>query len=200
MTSKLQNSNHITNTCDTDFMIEFTCKNIQNWHHGKFMDPLLNFRTCKLKNKQIVFSLPYLLPKNTLYRTSHLIYCHRKLILDKWGLYDENFDLVCSSFLTPKQRLPIWFSCKDESVADHMTWLIYHQPMKISHTKLFSYFAVFFFVRIELIATLHYWVYGHNPLRFFCPPRTKPPADITPKTDMLDSVVLKGIVLSLQSS
>ena len=128
MTSKLQNSNHITNTCDTVWlMIEFACENVQNWHHDKFMGPLLNFRTCKLKNEQTVFSLAYIQPKNTVYRTSHPIYCLRKLILDRWGPYDENFDLVCSSFLTlfTKQRLPFWFSCKHESVADHMTWLIY---------------------------------------------------------------------------
>ena len=152
MTSKLQNSNHITNTCDTIWlMIAFACENLQNWHHDKFMGPLLNFRTCKLKNELTVFSLAYIQPKNTVYRTSHPIYCLRKLILDRWGPYDENFDLVCSSFLTlfTKQRLPFWFSCKHESVADHMTWLIYHQPMKISHTKLFC--SVF--VRIELIGT-----------------------------------------------
>ena len=128
MTSELQNSNHITNTCDTVWlMIEFACENVQNWHHDKFMGPLLNFRTCKLKNEQTVFSLAYIQPKNTVYRTSHPIYCLRKLILDRWGPYDENFDLVCSSFLTlfTKQRLPFWFSCKHESVADHMTWLIY---------------------------------------------------------------------------
>ena len=156
MTSKLQNSNHITNTCDTVWlMIAFACENVQNWHHDKFMGPLLNFRTCKLKNELTVFSLAYIQPKNTVYRTSHPIYCLLKLILDRWGPYDENFDLVCSSFLTlfTKQRLPFWFSCKHESVADHMTWLIYHQPMKISHTKLFC--SVF--VRIELIGTQHYY-------------------------------------------
>ena len=109
MTSKLQNSNHITNTCDTVWlMIAFACENVQNWHHDKFMGPLLNFRTCKLKNELTVFSLAYIQPKNTVYRTSHPIYCLRKLILDRWGPYDENFDLVCSSFLTlfTKQRLP----------------------------------------------------------------------------------------------
>ena len=117
--------------------IEFASENVQNWHHGKFMGPLLNFRTCKLKNEQTVFSLAYIQPKNTVYRTLHPIYCLRKLILGRWGPYDENFYLVSSSFLTPftKQRLPFWFSCKHESVADHMTWLIYHQPMKISHTN-----------------------------------------------------------------
>ena len=42
MTSKLQNSNHITNTCDTVWlMIAFVCENVQNWHHDKFMGPLL---------------------------------------------------------------------------------------------------------------------------------------------------------------
>ena len=55
MTSKLQNSNHITNTCDTVWlMIAFACENVQNWHHDKFMGPLpwlLNFRTCKLKKR-----------------------------------------------------------------------------------------------------------------------------------------------------
>ena len=41
MTSKLQNSNHITNTCDTVWlMIAFACENVQNWHHDKFMGPL----------------------------------------------------------------------------------------------------------------------------------------------------------------
>ena len=81
--------------------------------------------------------------------TIYSLYCLRKLILDRWGPYDENFDLVCRSFLTlfTEQRLPFWFSCEHESVADHMTWLIYHQPMKISHTKLFCSVLV----RMELI-------------------------------------------------
>ena len=98
---KTTNSNHITNTCDTVWlMIAFACENVQNWHHEKFMGPLLNFRTCKLKNELTVFSLAYIQPKNTVDRTSHPICCLRKLILDRWGPYDENFDLVCSSFLT----------------------------------------------------------------------------------------------------
>ena len=117
------------------------------------MGPLLNFRTSKLKNEQTVFSLAYIPPKNTVYRTSHSHILPSQINFRQMGsmAYDENFDLVCSSFLTlfTKQRLPFWFSYKHESVADHMTWLIYHQPMKISHTKLFC--SVF--VRIELIGT-----------------------------------------------
>ena len=42
---------------------------------------------------------------------------------------------------------------------------------------------------------------GQNPLRFFCSARTKPPADITPKTDMLDITPwISGVVLNFSST